>query len=264
MKLSMMSLVMMPLPPAEIIRIAVSAGMTAIDWVTVHDTDPKLLRKMSEDAGLEIVTHTMLKTKFLERKPDYFDEFKASLEDAVALGAPVLMLPPFGRKNQASLEDDRKAWIEYYAKACPLAKAAGVQLTLESTGMPNSPIITVSEVLEVLHAVPGLRLTFDHGNIATAEDPAEAWKREKKYVVRFHFKDWKISGTPIPDGERKRCGKYFANAMIGDGDLRLREFWQSLDAKAKQIPVNLETVDFTKKLSPADAMKHVSDLMRSW
>ena len=151
--------------PEQIVATATACGMEAIDWVSTHHTEPAELRKISEDAGLRIAAHTMIKEKFLRRETDYLDEFKASLDDACILGAPVLMLPPFPRIRQVSLEDDRKAWTEYYAQALPLARKAGVTLTLESTGMINSPIVTVSEALEVLRNVPGLKLTLDHGNM---------------------------------------------------------------------------------------------------
>ena len=145
MKLCMMSCMMGRFTPEQIVATATACGMEAIDWVSTHHTEPAELRKISEDAGLRIAAHTMIKEKFLRRETDYLDEFKASLDDACILGAPVLMLPPFPRIRQVSLEDDRKAWTEYYAQALPLARKAGVTLTLESTGMINSPIVTVSE-----------------------------------------------------------------------------------------------------------------------
>ena len=264
MKLCMMSCMMYGESPETIVKTAINCGMDAIDWVTTHNHPPRYLRKVCEDAGVKIVAHTMLKQKFLQRKSDYLDEFKESLDDACILGAPILMLPPFARQDQVSMEDDRKAWIEYYAQALPLAQKAGITLTLESTGVHNSPIVTTDEVLEVLHAVPGLKLTLDHGNMHTACDATAVYPQLKDYVVHFHLKDWKIYDSQQPDTTLKRNGKYFANAIIGQGDLDLKGFWNHVDTAGKQLYVNLETNDFTEKKDTPGVLKQVSEILRHW
>ena len=264
MRLCMMSCMMGRFTPEQIAATAAACGMEAVDWVSTHHTDPAELRKISEDAGLRIAAHTMLKKKFLQRDADYLDEFKASLEDACILGAPVLMLPPFPRIQQVSLEDDRKAWTEYYAQALPLARKAGITLTMESTGIINSPIVTVSEALEVLHNVPGLKLTLDHGNMQTAEDAVDAYSMLKEHVVHIHLKDWKIYDSPHTGAALKRNGKYFANAVIGEGDMDLRMFWEKLDSSGRNLYVNLETMDFMNPDSTPDVLKHVSKLLKDW
>lgn len=264
MKLCMMSCMMGKFTPGQIVAAAAVCGMEAIDWVSTHRTKPAELRKISEDAGLRIAAHTMIKEKFLRRETDYLDEFKASLDDACILGAPILMLPPFPRIRQVSLEDDRKAWTEYYAQALPLAQKAGITLTMESTGLVNSPIVTAGEVLEVLHSVPGLKLTLDHGNMQTAEEAVGAYSILKEHVVHIHLKDWKIYDSPWAGAVLKRNGKYFANAVIGKGDMDLKAFWENLDSRGREFYVNLETMDFVDQSSTPDVLKHVSDLLRNW
>ena len=51
--------------PERIVATATACGMEAIDWVSTHHTEPAELRKISEDAGLRIAAHTMIKEKFL-------------------------------------------------------------------------------------------------------------------------------------------------------------------------------------------------------
>lgn len=264
MKICMMSCMLNGFSPREIVDAAVLCRMKAIDWISLHNTAPEELRKISEDAGLTIAAHTMIKTKFLYGEKDYFDDFKRSLEDAVTLGAPVLMLPPFPRKLNASMTEDRKAWTEYYALACPLAQQANVKLTLESTGYHNSPITTGEEVLEVLRQVPGLKLTFDHGNTATADDPVKAYKMVKDYIVHVHLKDWKISDVKSSEESLKRCGRHYANALIGEGDMKLREFWDVTDENTRNCYVNMETCDFSGKKQHVAALQKVADALRNW
>ena len=265
MKLCMMSCMMQEAGPEKIVRTAVECGMDAIDWVCFRRYAPaKQLRKLSEDNGLKIVAHTTLDSAFTDRDPNALDDFKRTIEYAVELGAPIMMLPPFPRKDQVSLEDDRKAWTEFYAQTQPLAKAAGIILTLESTGMRNSPITTAAEALEVLHAVPGLMCTLDAGNMETAEPALNAYTVLKDYVVNFHLKDWTISDRPKERYDLKRCGKYFTDAVIGEGDLDLKAFWNTVDARGRELYVNLETTDFARTSSAAAVLKKTADLLRNW
>ena len=265
MKLCMMSCMMQGASPQEIVRTAVECGMDAVDWVCSHQYAPaKQLRKLSEENGLKIIAHTALGSTFVGRDPNALDDFKRSLEFAVDLGAPVMMLPPFPRKDQISMEDDRKAWIGFYAQTQPLAQEAGITLTVESTGLLNSPVTTAAETLEVLHAVPGLMCTLDPGNMETAEPAGNAYAVLKDYVVQFHLKDWKIYDKPAENTDLKRCGKYFANAVIGEGDLDLKAFWNTVDPSGRELYVNLETTDFARKSSAAEVLKKTADLLRNW
>ena len=61
MKLCMMSCMMGRFTPEQIVATATACGMEAIDWVSTHHTEPAELRKISEDAGLRIAAHTMIK-----------------------------------------------------------------------------------------------------------------------------------------------------------------------------------------------------------
>ncbi|MBE6376077.1 MAG: sugar phosphate isomerase/epimerase [Lentisphaeria bacterium] len=264
MNICMMSLMMDEYPVKRIVDTAVSCGMKAIDWIGLHGKSAAELKKLCVDAGLPVAAHTMLKWGFIQGRPDYLDEFKSSLEDACILGAKVLMLPPFARQNQSSLADDRKRYAGYFAEAYELSAKAGVTLTLESTGFGNSPITTADECLEILHQVPGLKITFDHGNTATADDPLAAFAKLREYVVHFHLKDWHIYDEPAPGGDLKRCGKYFADAAIGTGDLDIRSFWDTVTEKERELPVNLETKDYSGKTAPEDFFAALCSELQSW
>jgi len=264
MKICMMSLMMDDAPVEQIVSTAVACKMEAIDWIGLHGKKACELKKVCDDAGLPIAAHTMIKWEFINGCANYMDSFKSSLDDACVMGAKVLMLPPFARKEQISLADDRKRYTEYFAAACELAKKAGVQLTLESTGFVNSPITTADECLEILRQVPDLRVTFDQGNVATADDPLTAFAKLRDYVVHFHVKDWYVSDTATPGADLKRCGKYYTDATIGEGDMDIRSFWQMTNAKERELFVNPETKDYTGKRSALDIFKQVCAEMRSW
>lgn len=266
MKLCMMSIMMGTNDPVEITEAARYCGMEAIDWVTMepHKIQPEVLKKCSADAGLKIAAYTPAWTRFAHAENGWREEFCRFLEQAQIMGAPVMMIPPFGRTGQKTLAEGRKQWIGFYTWALPLAQQAGVVLTLEATGLPDSPITTASECLEVLREVPGLKLTLDYGNMLTAGDASDAYPLLKDYIVHIHLKDWKIYSEPHVGATLKRDGRYFADAMIGTGDVDLHRWWNTLDAQTRNLYVNLETRDFTKVLLAREALKQVSDVLRTW
>jgi sugar phosphate isomerase/epimerase len=239
--------------------------MEAIDWVCSNGwKDPRYLRKISEDAGLTIAAHTILRSAFVQCSKDALDDFKRSLEFTCILGAPVMMQPPFPRVEQLSREDDFNAWKEFYAQTLPLAEACNITLTTEATGVINSPVTTADELLELMRSVPGLKCTLDHGNMETAEPSLDAYLKLKEYVVQIHLKDWKIFSSPQPGAALKRSGKYFADALIGTGDMDLKGFWNTLDARGRDLYVNLETMDYAGTSSTAEVLKMTADALRSW
>ena len=264
MKICMMSLMMSDAPVEEIVSTALACKMDAIDWIGLHDKQASYLRKLCDDNGLYIAAHTMLKRGFINDDPKYMDEFKSSLDDACTLGAPVMMLPPFARARQTSMADDRKRYAEYYAQGLELAQKAGVILTLESTGYDNSPITTADECLEILQLVPGLKVTFDQGNVATADDPVSAFLKLREYVVHFHVKDWYVSDVAKEGFTPKRCGKFFGDATIGEGDMDIKSMWQLTNARERELYVNPETRDYTGKRTAIDTFKQVCAEMKSW
>lgn len=257
MKLCMMSVMMGEMSPESIVSYAVECGMTGIDWITLHHSTAKYLKKISDDAGLQIAAYTPLDSSFVNRISDGLDELKKAIENACILGAPNMVIPPFPLANQKSMSEDRKCWIGFYEKAMPLVQDAGLVLCIESTGFRNSPVASGTELLEVVKAVPGLKIAFDNGNTATADDMTTAFEMVQENVVHFHLKDWKIYHTIHPGSDLKRTGKYYQDCVIGEGNLDLVTF-----LKQHVLPVyngffNLEASDPSRERTPEQVMKQV-------
>ena len=264
MKICMMSLMMYEYKVEDIISVALQCGMEAIDWIGLHNCRAEYLKKLCDDRGLYIASHTMLKDGFVKDHAGYFDEFKSSLDDARIMGAPIMMIPPFPREKQTSMADDLERYVDYYGKCCEYAEGSGVTITVESTGFRNSPVTSADECLKILRQIPELRLTFDQGNVATADDPFEAFKKLRQYVVHFHIKDWKIFDTPHENADLKRCNRYFADTTIGEGDMDIKGFWQLTSAEERECYVNLETRDFSGKRTALETYQKVCAYIRSW
>lgn len=267
MKICMMSCMLgCQTPAAEVLKTARYCRTEAVDWVSLHGSKPAELKKLSAEAGMPIAAYTALKGKVtagLEK--GYEDETRESVDEALEMAAPVLMIPPFPIAGK-SMSEALKIWTEVYAIAVEHAKGTPLTVTLESTGMAKSPLVTGEEVMSVLKQVPGLKVTFDQGNTATACDEKEAYQMVRDYIVHFHIKDWIIRDAPFkPDGELKRIGKYFGNVIIGQGDMDLKGFWDQVTPQQKETCyVNMETLDFTHKKSAAESLKEIADMLRSW
>jgi len=257
-----MSLAMGDMAPEKIVDCAVRCGMKGIDWITLHNTSAKRLKTFCDDAGLAVAAHTPLNQDFVQGVSDGMEEFKRSLEDAVALGAPIIMVPPFPFAHQKSMEEARKQWIDFYRRALVLAQKAGLMLCVESTGFLNSPISAGAELLEAVTSVPGLKIAFDNGNTATADDMVTAFETVKNHVTHFHLKDWQIFDTPEAGTDLKRTGKYYRDCVIGDGSLPLIPFLQEHVMPCYDGFCNLECFDPSGKLTPAQVMQRATAFLK--
>ena len=266
MKLCMMSSVLGFDSPYEAIDIARYCGMEAMDWVffAEQNIDPVFLRKLTIDAGLKVASYTPLFFSSVNGEKEWQEKFYRELDKAVNLSAPVMMVPPLPADNQISLEEGREKWTEFYIWAAPAALKAGIQLTIEATGMDNSPITTAGEVLEILEAVPDLKLTLDYGNMATGGVEPDELKIFSGRIAHIHLKDWNIYPVPTENATLKRCGRYFSDAVIGQGDVDIRASWDVLSPADRECFVNLETMDFYGTSSTREVLKKLSDELRYW
>ena len=223
----------------DMIKTAVELKMEGIDWVTTHGRDPKELKQMSDDAGLEIVCHTFLAGKLLAGDADWLDEIKQSLDDAVQLGAPVVMIPT-SRNDKISRDDFRRFWIDALKLIAPLAGKAGVVLTIENFPGKDSAFVTAADFFEAKAQVPQLKLTYDNGNAASGENPVESLNLCKDDIVHVHFKDWYVQDQPGDGYGEMLNGKYFKPALIGQGNMPTLACLKALDNIGYDGYVNIE------------------------
>jgi sugar phosphate isomerase/epimerase len=244
----------------DFIKTAVDCKMDGIDWVTTHGLDPKDLKKMSHDAGLEIACYTFIAGKFLAGENNWLDEVKQSIEDAVILGAPVIMIPT---SLKADIERDafRDLWIRGLKQIAPLADAAGLILTIENFPGKSSAFITADDYFKAKAEVPQLKLTYDDGNAASGEDPIESFKHCADDVVHAHFKDWYISDTPQEGYREMLSGKYFRPALISQGDVDTAGVWKAMKEYGYKGFVNIEYEG--NEIKADKAMQIVVEYLRS-
>jgi sugar phosphate isomerase/epimerase len=224
MKYSMMTYTITRQPGFDIkkmLDLTVELEMNAIDfcWPEKMGVPVKDLRKMCDDRGIKIVCSTFsadLNFPDKAARLPGMENCRREIGNAVVLGAPVIMIPTSAKAGLSSAES-RKNWIAGLGEVAPIAKDAGIFLTVENFPGVESPFVTADELLEAVKKVPELRITFDNGNAFTGEDPAESFRKSAKYVVHAHFKDWDVSSDEKEGYRKMRKGGYHIPALIGEG-----------------------------------------------
>lgn len=250
--------------PQEIVRTAQLCGMSGMDWIHTYGLDTTILKKVSDDAGLKIVSFTTLDDRINGLRSGRMEAFREILDLTHSLGTDQLMLPPFRTEGVDDPAEARKRWTEFYAETVPVAAKEGVTITLETVPRESAPFFTSDDILSVLRAVPGLKMIFDQGNMGVAEDPVSAFRKLKNYVIRFHLKDFRISETPRENWSRSRGGRFYRAAVIGEGDLDVEGFWKTLDDESRELYATPETNDPENRIPAPQVLKEVTDRMRTW
>ena len=258
----MMTYTMMRQPgytPADCVRVAAELKMDGIDWVTTYGEDPKLLKKMSDDAGLAVAAHTFFVPG--NNLAEKVSNAEKSLDDACILGAPVVMIPPCPfLPNVMDPAENRKAWIEVLAEIAPLAEKRNLAFTVENFPGENSGFVTADDFYDAKRMIPSLKLTFDNGNAASGEDQIESLKRCFKDIVHVHFKDWDISDDP-QNGRRMRDGRYYTPALIGEGNIDSKATLETLEELGYTGYINIE---YENNKYPADeGIRRVLEFLRA-
>ena len=92
-------------------------------------------------------------------------------------------------------------------EAVEIAASLNLTLTVEHFGDKRAPFRVSEDVNEAVRAVPGLKITYDSGNVwFGGENAADGFFRSRKNIVHVHFKDWElafddVNGLTAADGE---------------------------------------------------------------
>lgn len=211
----------------DIIETATDLGLKGIDWVTTYGYDPKELKKMSDDAGLTVACHTFFCNKLTGGESNWLDEVKQSIENAVTLNSPIVMIPTCWN-TELDRDAFRDFWIEALLQIAPVTDDAEITLTIENFPGRHSAFITADDYYRAKAAIPQLRLTYDNGNAAFGENEVDSFRRSAGDVVHAHFKDWYISDIPGAGCLESLDGRYFKPALIGEGDIDTSGCWNAM------------------------------------
>ena len=244
----------------DIVKTAADLELEGIDWVSTYGYDPKELKKMSNDAGLTVACHTFFCNKLTSGESNWLDEVKQSIDDAVALGAPIVMIPTCWNA-ELSRDAFQDFWIEALVKIASLTDDADLILTIENFPGKHSAFITADDYYKAKAEVPQLKLTYDNGNAAFGENTVDSFKQSADDVVHAHFKDWYISDHPKEECMDSLIGKYFKPALIGEGDIDTVGCWNAMRDYGYEGFINIEYE--SSDIPAKEAMKKAVDYLRS-
>ena len=224
MKLAMMSYTMSRKVKPEdfdmvgMCKLARELDLDGVDMVSTYGRDPREIRRMLDDHGLKTVCHTIsadLNQADAAGRSAGVDAVKAGLESALLLGTDKIMIVTPGRAG-TQREVSRRRFMAGLQEVMPLAEKSRITVTIENFPGADSPFVISGDVLEAICAVPGLKLTYDNGNVMTGgEDPAESFRKCAAHAVHAHFKDWEV--VAAPEGMLGVDGRRYRGALIGEG-----------------------------------------------
>ena len=250
----------------KICKLTRDLNLDGIDWVTTYGIDPHEIRKVMDDNGLKTVCYTNpasgLNAATCAERCAGVDTARETIETAVALGTDKVMLVTPGKRD-VPRDISRKNYIRGLQECAGLARQAGITITIENFPGADSPFVISSDVQEAFREVPGLKLTYDNGNIALGgEDPAVSFARCADRVVHAHFKDW--DRLPAGEGREALDGRCYASALIGEGIIDHKSCLAAMKAAGYAGYINIE---YENNKYPADeatgrAVKYLRGLMQ--
>lgn len=168
-------------------------GLEAIDWVGTYGHDPDEIVRITSDYGIENCCHTFgarLQVADDKERLAAIDAVKEGLETAAKLGTDKVMVVLSGIPG-VPREETRTYAIESLQKVVPMGQEMGIAVSVEHFPGAASPFAISADMNEAIAQVPGLKVTYDNGNVFIGGEPAaDGYTKSKDHVIHAHFKDW--------------------------------------------------------------------------
>lgn len=241
-------------------------NLNSIDWVTTYGYHPREIRRITDDYGLENICFTFqcaLNFPTPAERIGGRDQFKRGVETAIILGADKIMLPVKGRQGLSRKESFRNV-VSGLQEVIEFAEQLGVLATVEHFPSPISPFVTSADINRAVREVPGLRITYDNGNVTTGgETAAEGFRRSAEYIVHAHFKDFAICSEDAPGARPCLDGKYRRPVLVGDGDVDQMEALRAMKewGYAGYINFEYEGSEYTPREATIEGVRRMREMM---
>lgn len=241
-------------------RVAQEMNIDGADIVHTQGLSPMEIQQMLSDFGISAVCYTFLaelNAATVAERAVGADQVKAGVDIAVAIGAPLIMVITPG-KNDVPRDVSRRQFIHGLQESADFARQAGITITIENFHGAASPFVTADDMLTVTREVPGLKITFDNGNVLTGgEDPAKAFLKYAEHVVHAHFKDWVLAETGVAGLD----GRHYQAALIGEGIVNQKACLTAMRQANYAGYINIEYEG--NKYPPDEATRHAAAYLRN-
>lgn len=242
-------------------RVAHALNIDGADIVTDHDLPPAEIRKVLSDSGISAVCYTFsaaLNAATASERTAGVDAVKAGVDIALAIGAPLIMVVTPGKKG-VPRDVSRRQFIHGLQESAAFARQAGIAMSIENFPGAGSPFVISSDILEAIREVPGLKLTYDNGNVMTGgEDPAASFTLCAAHTVHAHFKDWALAEPG--KGMEGLDGRRYEAALIGEGIVPHRACLAAMKQAGYKGYINIEYEG--NKYPPDEATRRAAEYLQ--
>lgn len=184
------------------IELASIVGMAEHLSDTASDADLDEIRKLVEDAGLELYC-VEAATNILV--PENLERTKRVFERAAKLGIPIVTV---GSSGESDNEEKTEASILAIEKLAQAAGDAGIRFALKLHY--GQSIYNTKTALRLMKEVkhPALGLNFDATHVGrVGDDPVAAIEALKDYIIHSHIRDTFIEQLKIAEPEYQIAGR---------------------------------------------------------
>ncbi len=251
----------------DVCKFAREIGLDAMDQCWLYDYDPREIRKIADDNGIDIICYTFsadLNFPDANARKAGLDAIREGLEVAQILGAPMIMLP-IGGKKEFTRQQSKKNIIEGLKDAVKLAEAADIKLSVEHFIGINSPFLTSADMQEAIEQIPNFYVTFDAGNVlVNGENPVDSFLKIKDKIIHTHFKDWIYASQD--DCRNKNAleglnGNSYCPALIGEGLVNYPSLIKTMKQARYEGYINIEYEG--EKYPAKQAIRKALDYLRN-
>ncbi|WP_248929958.1 sugar phosphate isomerase/epimerase family protein [Paenibacillus hamazuiensis] len=210
----------------------------------------KAIRRKAADLGIELSNYA-IGANFITSDPDALEQeitrVMRHVDIAAALGVKLMRHDVASRPMPETTIRHFAAELDRLAEACrrvaDYAAQYGITTSVENHGF----YVQASErVQTLLHAVdrPNFKTTLDVGNFWCADEtPTVGVGRNIGYASMVHLKDFYRRPHDRNPGEgwfRSACGDYLRGAIVGQGDIDMREIIRLVKSSGYDGYVSIE------------------------
>jgi sugar phosphate isomerase/epimerase len=224
-------------PMPELIAGCVAAGVSTVGLWREHTAEYGLDKTAHAVRAAGLRVSTLCRGGFFQQD-DWFDDNRRAIDEAAALGAPVLVLVSGGLPaDSRDLDAARDHVGTAIAMLAPHAADAGVCLAIEPLhpmyAADRCVISTLGQALDIAerHPVGVVGVVVDTYHVWWDDLVYQQIRRAGARIASFQLADWT---TPLP------AGVLTGRALPGAGRIELARLWAAVDLAGYTAPVEVE------------------------
>jgi sugar phosphate isomerase/epimerase len=224
-------------PVPEMLAGCAAAGVRAVGLWRAEVAEYGLARTAAQARAAGIAVSTLCRGGFFDTE-GWYDENRRAIDEAAALGAPVLVLVSGGLPaGSRDLDGARARVAEAVGELVPHASAAGVRLAIEALhpmyAADRCVVSTLGQALEIAERYPpeAVGVVVDTYHLWWDDQVYAQIARAGSRIASLQLADWI---TPLP------AGVLTGRGMPGTGCVQLRRLTRAVLAAGYTGPVEVE------------------------